>query len=70
MQKLQPFLSEYFSQANYYWSHEEFDPAAIERDRPQVVIHELVERKLSMIEPEELSELKVGPQRWASRDDD
>jgi alginate O-acetyltransferase complex protein AlgJ len=40
-----PFLSEHFARSLYVW-HCGFDPAIIEREHPQVVIEETVERML------------------------
>jgi hypothetical protein len=40
-----PFLSEHFARSLYLW-HCTFDPAIIERERPQVVIEEYIERSL------------------------
>jgi hypothetical protein len=40
-----PLLSEHFSRSLYLW-HCPFDPAIIEREHPQVVIEEAVERRL------------------------
>jgi len=45
MIKLIPFLSEHFGRAVYLW-HQEFDPEVIEREKPDVVIHEFGERVL------------------------
>ena len=39
------FLSEHFSRVAYSWQ-DTFDPVVIERERPQVVIQEHVERSL------------------------
>jgi len=40
-----PFLSEHFSRVAYLWEYG-FDTAAIEREQPDVVIHEIAERVL------------------------
>jgi len=40
-----PFLSEYFQRIVYVWRYH-FDRALIERERPDVVIEEMVERRL------------------------
>jgi hypothetical protein len=40
-----PFLSEHFARSLYLW-HCTFDPVIIERERPQVVIEEYIERRL------------------------
>jgi alginate O-acetyltransferase complex protein AlgJ len=45
MNKLIPFLSEHFGKVVYLW-HQEFDPRVVEREKPDVVIHELGERVL------------------------
>lgn len=45
MIKLIPFLSEHFGRVVYLW-HQEFDPGVIEREKPDVVIHEFGERVL------------------------
>jgi alginate O-acetyltransferase complex protein AlgJ len=45
-----PFLSEHFSRAVYLWQYN-VDPAVIEQERPDVVIQELVGRRLSTIAP-------------------
>ncbi len=45
MNKLIPFLSEHFGRVVYLW-HQEFGPEAIEREKPDVVIHEFGERVL------------------------
>jgi len=42
---LRPFLSERFQRVVYSWQVV-FDPGMIERERPAVVIHEMVERTL------------------------
>jgi alginate O-acetyltransferase complex protein AlgJ len=44
-EKLRPLLSEHFSRIVYHWGAD-FDSAAIERERPDVVIHLMVERGL------------------------
>lgn len=47
-----PFLSEAFGRATYVWTDGwEFDCELIERERPQVVIEEIVERKLMRTAP-------------------
>jgi hypothetical protein len=43
---LVPFLSEHFERIVYYW-HTDFDRAVVEREHPDVVIHEIVERTLT-----------------------
>jgi len=47
---LVPFLSEHFSRAVYLWQYN-VDPAVIAEERPDVVIHELVGRRLSTLTP-------------------
>jgi alginate O-acetyltransferase complex protein AlgJ len=47
---LVPFLSEHFSRALYLWQYN-IDPAAIAEESPDVVIHELVGRRLSTLTP-------------------
>jgi alginate O-acetyltransferase complex protein AlgJ len=42
---LVPFLSEHFSRAVYIWQ-KDFDATAINQERPDVVIHEIVGRHL------------------------
>jgi hypothetical protein len=43
-----PFLSEHFQRTFYLWQEPfQFDTAVIERERPDVVIQEIVERKLA-----------------------
>ena len=45
-----PFLSEHFSRAVYLWQHN-VDPGVIGTERPDVVIQELVGRRLSTLTP-------------------
>ncbi len=45
MNAIKPFLSEHFSRIAYYWQRN-FDPSVIEHERPDVVIQEIVERRL------------------------
>jgi hypothetical protein len=47
---MQPFLSEHFRRIAYVW-HDDFFPAVIENERPEVVIQELLERKLTYVKP-------------------
>jgi len=47
---LAPFLSEHFSRIVYLWQND-FDAAAILREKPDVVIHEMVGRHLYMYIP-------------------
>ncbi|MHC4506510.1 MAG: alginate O-acetyltransferase AlgX-related protein [Planctomycetota bacterium] len=51
---LVPFLSEHFGRIVYVWDYG-FAPEALERERPDVVIQELVERALTNVRP-------TGPQ--------
>jgi hypothetical protein len=44
---LYPFLSQHFQRIAFFWQvFPTFDPAAVEREHPDVVIQEMVERKL------------------------
>jgi len=47
---MHPWLAEHFSRLVYLPEHV-LDPAVIEREKPDVVIHELVERKLFIVPP-------------------
>lgn len=47
---LAPLLSEHFSRAVYLWQND-FDAAVIEREKPDVVIHEIVGRHLYTVYP-------------------
>lgn len=47
---LQPFLSEHFRRIAYV-RHDDFLPEVIERERPEIVIQEWVERKLASVTP-------------------
>ena len=49
-----PFLGYQFSEANFYWKRY-FDPVEIERQKPVVVINEMVERGFDVADPIELS---------------
>jgi hypothetical protein len=44
--KMTPFISEHFSTAVYQWNHN-FDPNLVKEVKPDVVVHEVVERFLS-----------------------
>ena len=47
--RLVPFLSEHFRRAVYLWQElYQFDAALVERERPDVVIQEIAERKLAL----------------------
>jgi alginate O-acetyltransferase complex protein AlgJ len=48
--RLIPYLSEHFSRAVYLWQND-FDPAVIEQEHPDVVIQEYVDRHLVTFEP-------------------
>jgi alginate O-acetyltransferase complex protein AlgJ len=50
---LQPFLSEHFRRTAYLW-HDDFHADVVARERPDVVIHQLLERKLGFVVPNEL----------------
>lgn len=65
---LGPFLSEHFQQVEYVWTTD-FPAYLIERERPQVVIHQFVERKLMKKPPASPPELSV-PTRLAVRQAD
>ncbi|HEY7789412.1 MAG TPA: hypothetical protein VIC33_02755 [Vicinamibacterales bacterium] len=45
-----PFLSEHFSRAVYLWQND-FDPDVVEQEHPQIVIQELVGRRLTTYLP-------------------
>jgi hypothetical protein len=46
---IKPFLGEHFHRMFCYWAEPyEFDAAIIERERPDIVIQQIVERKLAM----------------------
>ena len=47
---LSPFLSEHFGRGVYLWIHD-FEPSVIERERPDLVIQEYAERRLSVLSP-------------------
>ena len=48
--RLAPYLSEHFSRAVYLWQND-FDPDVIEKERPDVVIQEIVSRHLYVFTP-------------------
>ena len=50
--RLIPYLSEHFSRAVYLWQND-VDPAAVLKERPAVVIHEIVGRHLTKLVPYE-----------------
>jgi alginate O-acetyltransferase complex protein AlgJ len=45
-----PFLSEHFSRAVYLWQYN-VDPSVIEREQPDIVIHQMVGRRLATLTP-------------------
>ncbi len=45
-----PFLAEHFSRALYLWQHN-VDPVVVASERPDVVVHEIVGRRLSTLTP-------------------
>jgi alginate O-acetyltransferase complex protein AlgJ len=49
---LEPFLSEHFRRIAYLW-RDDFHPEVIEREKPDVVIQEILERKLGFVIPHE-----------------
>jgi alginate O-acetyltransferase complex protein AlgJ len=53
---LQPFLSEHFRRIAYIW-HDDFHPDAVEAELPEVVIQQLLERKLSFVKPKTIEEM-------------
>jgi hypothetical protein len=60
------FLSANFSHARYFWNPitEIIDPAPVKEARPDIVIHEFVERKLHdpmPIDPAEIRDEKIEP---------
>ncbi len=58
--RLAPFVSEHFSRVVYLWQHN-FDSTDVERERPDVVIHEIVGRHLVTVSP--YSDLDHPPAR-------
>jgi hypothetical protein len=54
---MQPFLSEYFSTAVYQWNHS-FDPELVRETKPDIVIHEVVERYIHELLAENPKEMK------------
>ena len=49
----EPFLGYHFNEVLYIWQYQ-FDPAFLEREKPQVVISEIVERMFNQADPREL----------------
>ncbi|MHC4250989.1 MAG: alginate O-acetyltransferase AlgX-related protein [Planctomycetota bacterium] len=62
---LVPFLSEHFGRIVYLWQYE-FDTEAVERERPNVVVQEIIERALTNIRPTNPS---MGPLQGTRRRD-
>lgn len=56
-----PLLSEHFGRAVYLWNDVGLAPAIIERERPNVVIFEIVERLLSVYRPGIAPALRGAP---------
>jgi alginate O-acetyltransferase complex protein AlgJ len=54
---VQPFLSEHFRRIAYVW-HDDFFPEVVENERPEVVIQELLERKLTYVKPRGIGETR------------
>jgi hypothetical protein len=52
MWALAPLLSEHFRRATFAWT-DQFSPELVRRERPDVVIQQLVERKLGFVVPED-----------------
>lgn len=52
---IQPFLSEHFRRIAYF-RHDDFLPEVIEREHPEIVIQEWVERKLALVTPNDFEE--------------
>jgi hypothetical protein len=52
---LDPFLSEHFRRIAYVWT-DDFYPDVVEREKPEVVIQEMLERKLSYVTPRDLGQ--------------
>ena len=61
---LLPTLSRHFQEARWLWT-DDFPARAIEEQHPAVVIHELVERKLTGLEP--ANPLELSPELGLSR---
>ena len=57
---MMPFFEEHWRQVDYYWMYD-FPHQAIDRERPQVVVQELVERSLTLYGPENPPELMATP---------
>jgi hypothetical protein len=54
---LVPFFAPHFSRSVYYWQYE-FDPAVIEHEKPDIVIHEILERELMNVAPANPPEIR------------
>lgn len=54
---LQPYLSDYFSTAVYQWNHN-FNPELVEMAKPDIVIHEVVERYIPELLTENSSSIR------------
>jgi hypothetical protein len=50
-----PFLSEHFRRIAYVWDPD-FHPDVVEREQPEIVLHELVERWLGLVTPHDFQE--------------
>jgi alginate O-acetyltransferase complex protein AlgJ len=57
--RLIPYLSEHFSRAVYLWQND-VDPSVVLKERPAVVIHEIVGRHLGRIVPYEYEAVRQG----------
>ena len=55
MLALYPFLSQHFRRAAYVWQ-DDFYPEVVERERPDIVLQELLERKLGTATPNDFAE--------------
>lgn len=55
MLALYPFLSQHFRRAAYVWQ-DDFYPEVVERERPNIVLQELLERKLGTATPNDFAE--------------
>ncbi|MBZ5587827.1 MAG: hypothetical protein LAO05_04635 [Acidobacteriia bacterium] len=57
---LAPFLSEHFGRCVYLWV-QDFEPRAIEREKPDLVIQEYTERLLSVVNPDNPPAITAEP---------
>jgi hypothetical protein len=55
MLALYPFLSQHFRRAAFVWQ-DDFYPEVVERERPDIVLQELLERKLGTLTPRDFDE--------------